>query len=192
LDNSSDSGGLPEAGKNHCGQKIIKLDMKKSLQHLVFGSLFAAILVAGSAANAQTTTTETPKPKREWYPVGGIVAGVDTSTKTISLKKKEGERVLHTDAQSKIEMDGKPITLGAIKNGYYLSGTLHKEGAEEFILKVKIALEAPAKKGTNTVTKAVAPVMAPAGEESSTNAVVKKIKRKKKTSPDTNAPASNQ
>jgi hypothetical protein len=184
---------LPEAGKIIALKKIKKLVMKKSLQHLMFGSLFAAILVGGSITHAQTTTsTETPKPKRDWYPVGGIVVGVDTSEKTISLKKKEGARVLHTDSQSSLEMDGKPITIGSIQNGYYLHGTLHKEGAEEFILKAKIELKAPVKKGTNTVTKAVAPVVAPAAEETSTNAVVKKIKKKKKTSPDTNAPASNQ
>lgn len=170
--------------------------MKKSLQHLVFGGLCAAILVTGNAVNAQTSTktkvtevkatdtakeiTEPAKPKRDWYPVGGIVSSVDKSGKAISLKKKEGERVLHVDAQSTIDMDGKPIAVERIKAGNYLSGTLHKEGAEEFILKANIKLEAPAKKGTNTVAKAVSPVIAaPAAEDASTNAVVKKAKKKK-------------
>ena len=173
--------------------------MKKSLQHLVFGSWFAAVLVAGGLANAQTTTTtETPKPKRDWYPFHGTVAAVNPSAKTVSLAKKEGERVLNTDSQSTFTMDGKPVTLSSIKVGYYLSGTLHKEAnKEEFILKAKIALEAPAKKGTNTVTSAAAPVVAATAgaADTSTNAVVKaKKKKKKKTtdSTDTNAPAANQ
>ncbi len=174
--------------------------MKKSLQQLVFGSLFVAILAVGSAANAQATTkpktadtakeaTGTVKPKRDWYPIGGIVSSVDKLGKTVSLKKKEGERVLHTDSQTKLEMDDKPVMLGSIKPGNYLSGTLHKIDGEEYILNAKIKLEAPVKKGTNTVTKAVAPVVAPVVEDTATNAVVKKVKKAKKAVTGTNAPA---
>ena len=167
--------------------------MKKSLQHLVFGSLFAAILVAGSAAHAQTT--ETPKPKRDWYPFYGTVAAVDKSAKTVALKKKEGERVLHTDAQTTLEMGGKPATLSSIQPGYYLHGKLHKENSVEYILDAKIELEAPAKKGTNHVAAVTAPVVAPAAntDGTSTNAVTKAKKKKKKAAnTDTNAPAANQ
>lgn len=171
--------------------------MKKSLQHLVFGSLCAAILIAGSPAIAQTTTKpkavnpvgETAKPKRDWYPFYGTVSTVDKLAKTVALKKKEGERVLKSDTQTTLEMDGKPATLASIKPGYYLHGKLHKEENAEYILDAKIELEAPAKKGTNTVTKAVAPVVAPAVEDNATNAVVKKIKKTKKAAMGTNAPA---
>ena len=174
--------------------------MKKSLSHLMFGSLFAALLAVGQIAHAQPTpaaTTETAKPKRTTYPFFGTVASVDASAKTISLKKKEGERVLHTDAKTTLEMDGKPATLADIKAGNYLHGTLHKDAAkEEFILKAKIDLEAPAKKGTNAVVKATTPVVAPVvaaaatTEDTATNAVVKAKKKKKKAaSSATNAPA---
>jgi hypothetical protein len=174
--------------------------MKKTLQHLMLGSLFAAILVVGSAASAQTKptdATETAKPKRDWYPFYGTVAAVDARDKTVSLKKKEGERVLQTDAKTTLEQDGKPATLTDIKAGNYIHGKLHKEGGkEEYILDAKIELEAPTKgKATNHVATATAPVVAAAAatEETATNAVAKVKKKKKKaaTNVDTNTPASN-
>ena len=175
--------------------------MKKSLQQLVFGSLFAAILVAGSTANSQTTnkfktfspkarsaeTAKAPvdaaKPKREWYPFYGIVATVDKAAKTVALKKIQGARLLQTDSQTTFEMNGKPASLADVKPGYYLHGKLHKEMTkEEYILDAKIELEAPAKNGTNHVAKAVAPAMAT--DDTATNAPVKLKKKKSKAAPD--------
>ena len=163
--------------------------MKKNIQHLVFGGLFAAILIAGSAANAQVTPTTTPKPKRDWYPFGASVASVDTTAKTISLKKKEGERVLKTDAKTTLEQNGKPATLADVKPGNYLHGKLHKNaGGEEVLLDAKIELEAPLKiKGTNAMPTVATPITSAAADDMTTNAPVKK--KKKKASTATNAPA---
>jgi hypothetical protein len=157
--------------------------MKKNIHHLVFGGLCAAMLVAGNTVNAQTTTkpkaagaakesAETAKPKPDWYPFYGTVAAVDKSAKTVSLKKKEGERVLKTDAKTTLEQDGQPATLASIKPGYYLHGKLHKLENVEYILDAKIELEAPAKKGTNTVSKAKA-----TAAEATTNAPAKPKKK---------------
>lgn len=161
--------------------------MKKSLQHLLLGGLCAAILVVGGPLNAQTSTKvkatdnvkatdPAAKPKRDWYPFYGTVDTVDKSAKTVALKKKDGERVLKTNSQTKLEQDGKPASLASLKPGYYLHGKLHKIENVEFILDAKIELEAPAKKGTNAVSTVAAPVT----DDASTNAV-KKAKKKKTT-----------
>ena len=166
--------------------------MKTSLKQILFSSVFAALLVGNTHANAQTNSPA--KPKRSWYPFYGTVASVDTSAKTVALKKKEGERVLKTDSQTTFEMAGSPASLATIKDGYYLHGKLHKENGVEYILDAKIETEAPAKKGTNHVAAATAPVVAAAAatQETTTNAVAKvKKKKKKATTVDTNAPTAN-
>ena len=179
--------------------------MKKSLQYLVFGSLFAAIVATSSNANAHTTKAKaadvakdpaaTVKPKRDWYPFYGTVTAVDKSAKTISLKKMEGARVLQTDDKTTFEMNGKPASISDVKAGNYLHGTLHKDAAKEEVVRdAKIEKEAPVRnKGTNHVATAVAPVVMAAtpAEDTTNNAVVKAKKKKAKKSSDTNAPAAN-
>jgi hypothetical protein len=142
--------------------------MKKLLQQFLFGSLCAAILVAGSAANAQTTTTkakvadakvadtprEVAKTERKWYPFYGTVASVDTKAKTVSLKKIEGVRLLQTDSKTTLEMNGKSASLADIKPGYYLHGKLHKDSdKDEAILDAKIEKEAPERKHPGTMNE---------------------------------------
>ena len=143
-------------------------------------ALLGAFLAAGINANAQTKTTkdaaETAKPKRDWYPFYGTVAAVDTKAKTVSLKKKEGERVLQTDAKTTLEQNGKTATLADIKVGNYLHGKLHKNATgEEVVTDAKIELEAPAKnKETNQVSTATPPATTDAA---STNAPAKRKKK---------------
>lgn len=87
---------------------------------------------------------ESPKPKRDWYPFRGTVGSVDKQAKTVSLKKKEGERVIRLDAKSEIEVYGKPGTLADVKVGDYAHGKLHKDASgKEFVLSVKFDKEAP-------------------------------------------------
>ena len=150
-------------------------------------AVLGAILTASLNVHAQPTptkpaATETAKPKRDWYPVYGTVSAVDTKAKTVSLKKKEGERVLQTDAKTTFEQNGKPATLADVKAGNYLHGKLHKNAAkEEVILDAKIELEPPAKKsGTNEIAAAVVPA---ATDDASTNAPVNKKKKKAAPTP---------
>jgi hypothetical protein len=152
--------------------------MKKTIKTLMYGALLGAFLAAGNNVNAQPKpakdAAETAKPKRDWYPFYGTVAAVDAKAKTVSLKKKEGERVLQTDSKTAFEHNGKPATLADVKAGNYLHGKLHKNAAnEEIILDAKIELEPPAKKPeTNHVAAAAAATTHDAG----TNAPAKKKK----------------
>lgn len=108
--------------------------------------LFAADSTTKAQDKASKQTAEQAKPKRDWYPFSGIVASVDKKANTISLKKKEGERVLKLDANSALESDGKPITLGSVKVGNYAHGKLHKDAAgHEVITAAKFDKEQPLK-----------------------------------------------
>ncbi len=134
--------------------------MKKSFKYLIFASIMAVSLVMGQpiyAADSKSKaadkavgeakdSTEKTKAKRDWYPFGGIVAAVDVQAKTISLKKKEGARVLKLDAKSTLEINGKPTMLGSVKVGDYAHGKLHKDSAgNEVITAAKFDKEAPNK-----------------------------------------------
>lgn len=131
----------------------------------IFKLLLVACLLAGSLTNAplscgaDTTikaqdkaagqpreSTTKSKPKRDWYPFGGIVVSVDKKSNTISLKKKEGERVLRLDSKSTLEINGKAAVIGNIKVGDYAHGKLHKDDARnEVITNAKFEKEKPSR-----------------------------------------------
>lgn len=121
----------------------------------MMGALASApsLNAADSTAKAQDKAggrakeaTEPGKSKRDWYPFGGIVASVDKQAKTISLKKKEGERVLKLDSKSTLEIDGKPAVIGSVRVGSYAHGKLHKDSAgNEVITDAKLDKEPPRK-----------------------------------------------
>jgi hypothetical protein len=132
--------------------------MKSTIKSLFISSLLAVALAtapslyaadSNSKTNASTTekskpAAETGKSKRDWYPFGGTVVSVNKQANTISLKKKEGERVLKLDAKSELEIDGKPTTVGSVKAGDYAHGKLHKDTAgNEVIMAAKFDKEAP-------------------------------------------------
>lgn len=128
--------------------------MKQVLKYLLVTSLLAGALAsasllyaADSTAKAQDTqATEKGKSKRDWYPFYGIVASVDKQANTISLKKKEGERVLKLDSKSTLEINGKPALISSVKVGDYAHGKLHKDSAgKEVIMDAKFDKEAPKK-----------------------------------------------
>ena len=134
--------------------------MKQVLRHLLLASLLAGALASASSLRAAEstpqaqdktvsrarTTPEKGKPKRNWYPFGGIVASVDRQANTLSLKKKEGERVLRLDSKSTLEINGKPIVLGSVKVGDYAHGKLHKDSAgNEVVMDAKFDKEKPKK-----------------------------------------------
>lgn len=134
--------------------------MKNFLQYLLIASLLAGALASASPASAADSTpkaqdkaaagakeaTERGKTKRDWYPFGGIVASVDKQAKTISLKKKEGERVLKLDSKSTLEINGKAATLSSVKVGDYAHGKLHKDSeGKEVITDAKFDKEPPSK-----------------------------------------------
>lgn len=149
---------LPEWGdpEGH----IIERFMKQLLKHLLAASLLAGVLASAPSLSAADATTvapakatgrakeaaEKPKPKRDWYPFGGIVASVDPQANTLSLRKKTGERVLRLESQSTLVIDGQPAVLGSVKVGDYAHGKLHKDGmGHEVITDAKFAKEAPKK-----------------------------------------------
>jgi hypothetical protein len=134
--------------------------MKISFKYLFFASLMAVSLAIGQptyaadspskaadkAVGAAKDSSEKTKAKRDWYPFGGIVASVDVQAKTVSLRKKEGVRVLKLDAKSTLEINGKPALLGSVKIGDYAHGKLHKDSAgSEVITAAKFDKEAPNK-----------------------------------------------
>ena len=123
------------------------------LKYLLVTSLLAGALATASSLYAADSTAKTPskatteaKPKRDWYPFSGIVASVDKQANTISLKKKEGERVLKLDSKSTLEMNGQSTVIGNVKVGYYAHGKLHKDSAgKEVITDAKFDKEKPVK-----------------------------------------------
>ena len=123
------------------------------LKHLLVTSLLTGALATASSlyaadSTSKTTTKESTevKPKRDWYPFSGIVASVDKQANTISLKKKEGERVLKLDSKSTLEMNGQSAVIGSVKVGYYAHGKLHKDSAgKEVITDAKFDKEKPNK-----------------------------------------------
>jgi hypothetical protein len=122
--------------------------MKETLRYLLASVCLAAALTCGDAvlaagtnapAGAKTAapageTTEKPKAKRDWYPFGGTVAAVDPQARTVSLKKKKGERVLQVDAKSELQVNGKPAALVNVKVGDYAHGKLHKDGSGKEVI----------------------------------------------------------
>jgi hypothetical protein len=135
--------------------------MKQLLKKILVASLLVGALVsvpslgaADGTPNAPEKTvgrakdaTEKGKPKRDWYPFGGIVASVDSQANTISLKKKEGVRLLKLDSKSALEIDGKSAVVGSVKVGTYAHGKLHKDTAgNEVITAAKFDKEPPSKK----------------------------------------------
>ena len=121
--------------------------MKRAVIHLLATSLLAGALVSPSSVYAADSTTKAqdkavtgdkeaaPKAKRDWYPFHGFVFAVNKQANTISLKKKEGERVLKLDAKSTLEISSKPAGIGSVKVGDYAHGKLHKDSAGNDISK---------------------------------------------------------
>ena len=141
--------------------------MKRVLKYLLLSSLLGVALASvpslhaadskataeDKAAGETKATKEKGKAKRDWYPFGGIVASVDKQANTISLKKKQGERVLKLDSKSTLHVDGKPATIGNVKVGDYAHGKLHKDSAgKEVITDAKFDKEKP-KKDKETTDK---------------------------------------
>lgn len=134
--------------------------MKRALKYLLVSSLLSIALggipslkAADSKAKAEDkaaagakATKEKGRAKRDWYPFYGTVASTDKQANTVSLKKKEGERVLRLDANSKLEIDGKAAALSSVKVGHYAHGTLHKDSAGNEVIKTaKFDKEKPKK-----------------------------------------------
>lgn len=167
--------------------------MKKSLNSLLTSTLVAFVLAgvpvlraADTMTNSMPGETAPAKPKRTTYPFYGTVESVGAGT--VSLKKKEGVRVLKSDAKTSIQVNGKEGTLADVKPGYYAHGTAHKDSTGEEILgKVKFDTEAPAKKkveGAAADTGTAIKTDATAAGTTVTNAtgeVVKKAKKGKKS-----------
>ncbi|HOX56214.1 MAG TPA: hypothetical protein P5205_04380 [Candidatus Paceibacterota bacterium] len=134
--------------------------MKRALKYLLVTSLLTVALASvpslpaadstakadGRATSGTKAAKEKGKAKRDWYPFWGFVASVDKQANTISLKKKQGERVLKLDSESTLEINGKPATLGSVKVGDYAHGKLHKNSAgQEVITDAKFDKEKPRK-----------------------------------------------
>jgi hypothetical protein len=145
--------------------------------------------VVAEDAKPAAAAEESAKPKV--YGFHGTVASVDNSAKTVSLKKKEGERVLNIDSNSKYVVEGKPATLADIKAGLYAHGIVRKEGKEEIIVNAKFDKEAPAPKDKASEKKpeavTAAPAGAPAAPEPAAPDAPKKKKKKKNSDSSTNA-----
>lgn len=130
---------------------MVVTQMKNAFKALFAGSVLAATLICLPTVNAaepaaKAKTEEKAPAKRDWYPFFGMVASVDKQANTVTLKKKDGTRVLKVDAKSEIEVGGKPANLAAVKAGDYAHGKLHKNaGGDEVITSAKFDKEAPKK-----------------------------------------------
>jgi|WetSurMetagenome_2_1015567.scaffolds.fasta_scaffold250843_2 hypothetical protein len=153
--------------------------MRSTISSLVVSFLLATALAtvpslsaADSNSKAESGAAQKNKPgaepkkaKRDWYPFGGTVASVNKPANTISLKKKEGERVLKLDAKSTLEIDGKPTTIDSVKVGSYAHGKLHKASAgKEVVTSAKFDREPP-KKTKGTTGKTIPEPQAPDADE---------------------------
>jgi hypothetical protein len=153
--------------------------MKQALKQLFVASLLVGALAIAPSLNAAESTnkpqnkatgstkeaTEKTPPKRDWYPFGGTVASVNKAANTISLKKKEGERVLKLDSKSTLEVDGKPAVIGTVKVGNYAHGKLHKDSSgNEVIMAAKFDKEPP-KKATEPSSKDASKAAHPASKQ---------------------------
>ena len=144
--------------------------MKRALKCLLAASLLGVALASvpslqaadskakpeDQAARGTKATNEKGKAKRDWYPFGFIVASIHKQANTISLKTKQGERVLKLDANSTLEINGKPAVIGSVKVGDYAHGKLHKDSTgNEVITDAKFDKEAPkkAKEATDKETQ---------------------------------------
>jgi len=101
---------------------------------------------AKKVSDESTKEVKKAKKKRDWYPFHGKVASVNTTAKTVTLEKIDGERVLRLDGSSKLTSRSKVATLGDLKVGDYAHGKLHKNTRdEEVVTDAKFDLEAPKK-----------------------------------------------
>lgn len=77
-----------------------------------------------------------PRPKRETYPFRGTVGSVDPAAMTLVLEGRQSRRVVQLTPRTRIEKDGAPATVEAVKTGDAVGGTLRKtaEGKEEALL----------------------------------------------------------
>jgi len=127
--------------------------MKNTLRRLFFAGLLALFFASGQALRAADQPTaktqnaaEQVKAKRNWYPFGGIVSGIDIQAGTVSLVRKVGARILRIDPNSILEINGRPAALASVKIGSYAHGKLHKNSAgNEVITSAKFEKEAPNK-----------------------------------------------
>ena len=126
--------------------RLLALGCFLSGSFLVSAQAPAAAPDRAPAPAADTAKKAAVKKKRDWYPFVGQVVAVNTTAKTVILKKAEGERVLRLDGSSTLSSRGKVATLADIKVGDYAHGKLHKNGRdEEVITDAKFDLEAPKK-----------------------------------------------
>lgn len=117
----------------------------------------------GGMTNAKTPSVaasipQKAKPKRDWYPFGGIVASINQQSNAIGLKRKQGVRVIRLDAKTTLEINGKPASLANVAIGYYTHGKLHKDSSgNEVIIAAKFEKEAPVKNKAVANKQAVLP-----------------------------------
>lgn len=136
--------------------------MKNLFSHLVAMAFLATVSVvstqaadAGSAvAVASKDSSDTARPRRDWYPFRGEVASVDAVQKTLSLRRQQGVRVVRLEGASALTRAGGNIAAGDIRIGEYAHGKLRKneQGLEE-VVAAAFEPEPPAREPKATRTR---------------------------------------
>lgn len=77
---------------------------------------------AADAAGAPATSAAARKERAKQMPFRGKLAEIDTTARTITLSGKEKQRRMLVTTASRINKDGKPITLGELCTGESVGG----------------------------------------------------------------------
>lgn len=86
--------------------------------------------------SAVTPAKPTKEKKRETYPFNGVIAEVDVTAKSLTLRGRESKRVILLTEQTRLEKPGGAAVFDDLKLGERIGGTLRKNpaGREEALL----------------------------------------------------------
>lgn len=96
-----------------------------------------------TSAGTTTRTATSPAgespgaaPKRSTYPFRGVIATIDTTTRSIVLEGRQARRVIRLTETTRVEKLGRPAAFDDLKAGDAVRGTLRRtaQGHEEAVL----------------------------------------------------------
>ncbi len=87
---------------------------------------------AADAAGAPATSATARKERAKQMPFRGKLAEIDTTARTIALSGKEKQRRMLVTTASRINRDGKPITLGELRTGESVGGLARANANNEW------------------------------------------------------------
>ncbi|MBX3744071.1 MAG: hypothetical protein KF833_02070 [Verrucomicrobiae bacterium] len=86
----------------------------------------ATLTPTNSAAAVERPATGT---RRDTYPFRGTIARVDLEERTVILEGRQARRVIRVLETTRLEREGRPMTLETLKQGERVGGTLRRNAA---------------------------------------------------------------